>query len=78
MQQAVSTSIVTSTGITANSVHRLSLVAYCVITVVIFRFFSLSSKAGKVSIHLKDMGHPDMVTIVGHKIGAPKVSPNRI
>ena len=32
-------------------------------------------QAGKVSIHLEDMGHPDMVTIVGHKIGAPKVSP---
>ena len=28
--------------------------------------------AGKVSVHLKDMGNPDMVTIVGHKIGAPK------
>jgi len=28
--------------------------------------------AGKISLHLKDMGNPDMVTIVGHKIGAPK------
>ena len=28
--------------------------------------------AGKVSVHLADMGHPDMVTLVGHKIGAPK------
>lgn len=28
--------------------------------------------AGKVSIHLKDLGYPDMVSIVGHKIGAPK------
>jgi len=28
--------------------------------------------AGKVSVRLEDMGHPDMVTIVGHKIGAPK------
>jgi len=28
--------------------------------------------AGKVSIHLSEMGNPDMVTIVGHKIGAPK------
>ena len=28
--------------------------------------------AGKVSVRLEDMGHPDMVTLVGHKIGAPK------
>jgi len=28
--------------------------------------------AGKVSIHLEDIGHPDMISIVGHKIGAPK------
>jgi len=28
--------------------------------------------AGKVSTRLDDMGDPDMVTIVGHKIGAPK------
>lgn len=28
--------------------------------------------AGKVSINLKDLGHPDMVSIVGHKMGAPK------
>jgi cysteine sulfinate desulfinase/cysteine desulfurase-like protein len=28
--------------------------------------------AGKVPIRLDDLGHPDMVTIVGHKIGAPK------
>ena len=28
--------------------------------------------AGKVSIHLEDIGNPDMISIVGHKIGAPK------
>jgi len=28
--------------------------------------------AGKVSVELKDLGDPDMVSIVGHKIGAPK------
>eukprot|EP00536_Pseudo-nitzschia_multiseries_P017507 jgi/Psemu1/299487/fgenesh1_pm.1592_\ len=28
--------------------------------------------AGKVSVRLRDTGCPDMVTIVGHKIGAPK------
>jgi cysteine desulfurase len=28
--------------------------------------------AGKISVCLADMGHPDMVTLVGHKIGAPK------
>jgi cysteine desulfurase len=27
---------------------------------------------GKVSITLADLGHPDMISIVGHKIGAPK------
>ena len=27
---------------------------------------------GKVSVELKDLGHPDMITIVGHKMGAPK------
>lgn len=27
---------------------------------------------GKVSVHLSKIGYPDMVTIVGHKIGAPK------
>ena len=37
-------------------------------------YFFLSSQAGKVSIRLEDIGDPDMVTIVGHKIGAPKVS----
>jgi cysteine desulfurase len=28
--------------------------------------------AGKVSVRLSDLGDPDMVTLVGHKIGAPK------
>lgn len=28
--------------------------------------------AGKVSVRLADLGDPDLVTIVGHKIGAPK------
>jgi cysteine desulfurase len=28
--------------------------------------------AGKISVRLADMGHPDLVTLVGHKIGAPK------
>lgn len=28
--------------------------------------------AGKVSVRLQDLGDPDMVAIVGHKIGAPK------
>jgi len=28
--------------------------------------------AGKVSCELKDLGFPDMVSLVGHKIGAPK------
>ena len=28
--------------------------------------------AGKVSLDLKTLGHPDMVSIVGHKLGAPK------
>ena len=28
--------------------------------------------AGKVSCRLEDLGHPDLVTLVGHKIGAPK------
>lgn len=27
---------------------------------------------GKVSIDFEDMGFPDMITIVGHKFGAPK------
>ena len=27
---------------------------------------------GKVSVSLKDLGQPDMITIVGHKMGAPK------
>lgn len=27
---------------------------------------------GKVSVRLEDLGEPDMVTLVGHKIGAPK------
>ena len=27
---------------------------------------------GKVSVALEDLGHPDMITIVGHKMGAPK------
>lgn len=27
---------------------------------------------GKVSVSLKDMGDPDLVSVVGHKIGAPK------
>lgn len=27
---------------------------------------------GKVSMDLKDIGYPDMVTIVGHKFGTPK------
>jgi cysteine desulfurase len=27
---------------------------------------------GKVSVHLQDLGYPDMISIVGHKIGAPK------
>lgn len=27
---------------------------------------------GKVDVSLESMGHPDMVTLVGHKIGAPK------
>eukprot|EP00934_Nitzschia_sp_Nitz4_P007685 Nitzschia sp. Nitz4//scaffold53_size117307//17398//18855//NITZ4_003756-RA/size117307-processed-gene-0.25-mRNA-1//-1//CDS//3329554163//7675//frame0 len=27
---------------------------------------------GKVSVELADLGHPDMISIVGHKIGAPK------
>lgn len=27
---------------------------------------------GKLSVELKDLGHPDMITIVGHKMGAPK------
>lgn len=27
---------------------------------------------GKVSVNLQNMGNPDMVTLVGHKIGAPK------
>jgi cysteine desulfurase len=27
---------------------------------------------GKVSCRLEDIGHPDMVSLVGHKIGAPK------
>jgi cysteine desulfurase len=28
--------------------------------------------AGKISVNLDDLGDPDMVTIVGHKMGAPK------
>jgi cysteine desulfurase len=28
--------------------------------------------AGKVSVQLKDLGHPDLISIVGHKLGAPK------
>ena len=28
--------------------------------------------AGKTSCALSDLGHPDMITIVGHKMGAPK------
>lgn len=28
--------------------------------------------AGKVSCRLDDLGHPDLVSLVGHKIGAPK------
>lgn len=28
--------------------------------------------AGKISVSLEDLGHPDMVSLVGHKIGAPK------
>jgi cysteine desulfurase len=28
--------------------------------------------AGKISVRLSDMGDPDMVVLVGHKIGAPK------
>ena len=27
---------------------------------------------GKVSVTLNDLGHPDMITLVGHKMGAPK------
>lgn len=27
---------------------------------------------GKVSVDLDDLGHPDMISIVGHKMGAPK------
>ena len=27
---------------------------------------------GKISVELEDLGHPDMITIVGHKMGAPK------
>jgi cysteine desulfurase len=27
---------------------------------------------GKIHVTLSSMGHPDMVTLVGHKIGAPK------
>ena len=27
---------------------------------------------GKVSIQLQDLGYPDMISIVGHKLGAPK------
>ena len=28
--------------------------------------------AGKVSCHLQDLGFPDMISVVGHKLGAPK------
>lgn len=35
-------------------------------------FTDAAQAAGKVSVRLPEIGGPDMVTIVGHKLGAPK------
>lgn len=38
----------------------------------ILTFTDAAQAAGKVSVKLSDLGDPDMVTLVGHKMGAPK------
>jgi cysteine desulfurase len=45
--------------------------AYCRQHNVLFAT-DAAQATGKISIVVEDLGHPDMVTIVGHKLGAPK------
>lgn len=44
---------------------------YCRMKGILFHT-DAAQAAGKVSVALQELGDPDMVTLVGHKIGAPK------